>query len=351
MEKLSILYLGVESGTSRHRAQALRRLGHDVCVVDPDGLLPNRRVIGYWMHRAGGDFLAGLARRRVLNAIGSREFDLALVNGGMLVDAALVTALKQRCGMVLNYNNDDPFGRRDGAKWRLYLEALPIYDQAIVVRECNVREALAAGARDVLRVYMSADEVAHAPRPLTREDRDRWGSRVVFIGTWMPERGPFLARLIDCGVPLAIFGDRWHKAGEWPLLRTHWRGPGLIADDDYAKAVQCAGVCLGLLSKGNRDQSTTRSFEIPHLRGVLCAERTPEHLALYRENVEAVFWSGPEECAEKCRELLGDEAWRERLAGNGHARCGENRTLNESMLRNALAKAMKVSRREAAVSA
>jgi spore maturation protein CgeB len=339
ISNLSILYLGVDSGTSRHRVNALRRLGHSLCVIDPESLFPNRAVVGWWMHQAGGAFVARRARRLVLNAIGSREFDVAFVNGGMLVDHTLVTELKRRCGAVINYNNDDPFSRRDGGKWRIYLAALPSYDLVTVVRECNAGEARVAGAPDVLRVYMSADEVAHSPRLLTKEDEDKWGSTVAFIGTWMPERGPFLARLIERGVPLAIFGDRWHKADEWPLLQPHWRGPGLYSDDDYAKAVQCAGVCLGLLSKGNRDLSTTRSFEIPHLGGVLCAERTLEHLDLYHEDVEAVFWDSPEECAEKCRQLLSNPGWRRRIARNGRARCIENQTLNESTMANALLRA------------
>lgn len=351
MPKLSVLYLGAESGTSRHRANALRRLGHDVCVVDPAGFLPASRAISSWNHHTGGCLLGGLARRGVLNAIGSHEYDLALVDGGMLVDRVLVNELRQRCKVVLNYNIDDPFGQRDGRKWRLYLEALPLYDLVAVVRECNVREAVAAGARDVIRVHMSADEVAHSPVPCTEEDRDQWGARVTFIGTWMPERGPFLARLIDLGVPLAIFGYRWQKAREWPLLRKYWRGPGIYNDSDYAKAVQCADVCLGLLSKGNRDLSTTRSFEIPHLGGVLCAERTSEHLSLYREDVEAVFWCNAEECAQKCKELLRDAQRRRALAQNGRARCIRNRTVNERMLQRILSSATIASKSETAASA
>ncbi len=68
-----------------------------------------------------------------MSAIGSREFDLAFVNGGMLVDRTLVTELRQRCGKVINYSNDDPFSSRDGRKWRLYLDAVPLYDLVIVV--------------------------------------------------------------------------------------------------------------------------------------------------------------------------------------------------------------------------
>jgi hypothetical protein len=336
MPPLSILYLGPDSGTSRHRAIALRRLGHSVTMVDPHGFLPGNGAVAYWVHHTGARFLDRYIMRRVMQAIGSSKFDFALVNGGELIGPALVAALRGQCGAVVNYNSDDPFGTRDGHRWRLYMESVPLYDRLIVLRDCNVHEALSAGARDVVKHYMSADEVAHAPRELTSADRAKWGSEVVFIGTYMPERGPFLARLVELGVPLTIYGGRWSRAPEWPVLQPHWRGPAIYSDD-YAKAVQCADVCLGLLSKGNRDLSTRRSFEIPYLGGVLCAERTPEHLELYEEGVEAVFWSTAEECAEKCEQLIHDSEWRKVLAQNGRARCIKNQTLNEDILRRVVA--------------
>jgi spore maturation protein CgeB len=188
----------------------------------------------------------------------------------------------------------------------------------------------------VHRVLMSADEVAHSPIEMTAEERASWASEVLFVGTWMPERGPFLVRLLELGVPLTIYGDRWRKAPEWRTLRAAWRGPGLTGGDDYRKAIQCAKVCLGLLSKGNRDQSTTRSAEIPMLGRVLCAERTPDHLAMYIEGEEAEFWDTPEECAHKCRLLLSDEARRERIAVRGRRRCLKNGPLNERILEEIL---------------
>lgn len=336
MRPLNILYLGSAAGTSRHRANALERLGHAVTVVDPRQLLPSIRAIDYWVHHTGALFVDRLVSWRMAKAFDAAAFDLLWVDGGALLTPALVRELGDRIGSAVNYTIDDPFGRRDGRKWRNYLETVGLYDLVAVVRECNVEEAAARGVRNAMLVWMSADEVAHAPRDLSSEDHKRWDSDVLFVGTWMPERGAFLARLIQLGVPLSIVGDRWYKAKEWGELRPHWRGPGIYNDDDYARAIQCARVCVGLLSKGNRDLSTTRSFEIPHLGGLLCAERTSEHTRFYREDEEALFWSTPEECAEKCRYALAHPDVRRRIAERGRARCIRNRSLNQPVLESIL---------------
>jgi spore maturation protein CgeB len=343
---LRMLYLGGDSGTSRHRALSLSRLGHKVRTLDPHSFFPPGRLMGYWIHRTGALGLGRFIRSRILETIRSAEFDVVWVDWGDVICPELILDLKQRAKFVINYNVDDPYGPRDGNKWRLYLRSVPFYDLVVVVRDCNVGEAFKAGARDVMRVYRSSDEVAHAPRKLTPSDLAKWGSEVAFIGTWMPERGPFLARLVELGVPISIWGDRWSKAKEWPILRPHWRSRGLWIDDDYAMAVQGAKVCIGLLSKGNRDQSTQRSFEIPYLGGVLCAERTAEHTQLYREDEEAAFWSTPEECASKCMQLLRDEPLRTHLSINGRSRCLKNNTTNEAVLAQILYETLRPEQRQ-----
>jgi spore maturation protein CgeB len=194
----------------------------------------------------------------------------------------------------------------------------------VVVRKENIEEARALGARKVLFVFRSADEVAHAPLELSEEEQAKWATEVLFVGTGFPERGPFLAQLVKLGVPLSIYGSRWSRLPEWKTIQQCWKGPNLGDTYSYAAAIQSAKVCLGLLSKGNRDLHTQRSLEIPCQGGVFCAERTEEHLALYEEDKEAVFWTTAEECAAKCRALLADEAWRRSVAENGRLRYLKN---------------------------
>ena len=336
MKPLNILYLGVGGGTSLHRAYALKRLGHRVHILSQYGFTPNHRIFHKWVNLTGALGLEGYIQRRLLSALPQDPFDLVWVDSGGLIGPDLVRELHRRYSMVINYNLDDPFGTRDGRLWRIYLQSVPLYDLIAVVREENTAEALAWGAKRVIKVFRSADEVAHAPRPLDPADWERWGSDVVFVGTWMPERGPFMAELVRRQVPLAIYGDNWKKAKDWPLLRSCWRGPGLHQADHYAKAIQCSKVCLGLLSKGNRDLHTQRSLEVPYLGGLLCAERTTEHTSLYRENEEAIFWSSAEECAEKCLQMLKDPPLRKCAAQQGRIRCLANRTTNENVMEDIL---------------
>lgn len=336
-ERLAILFLGANGGNALKRANALRRLGHDVTLIDPYSLFPFRNFVGRLIYYGGASLIETYLKKMITPIIKQSGFDVTFVDNGELVGRNLLSELRKISNILINYNNDDPFGPRDKKKWRLYQEAVPHYDLLAVVRAVNVAEAYALGARKVLQVFMAVDEL-DGPRAITPQDRLRFPHEVLFIGTWMPERGPFLRELIHAGLPLAIYGDNWQKAPEWPALRPVWQGPAIYGDD-YLKAIQLAKISLGLLSKGNRDLHTTRTFEIPYCGGLLCAERTSEHLQLYREDIEAVYWSDVHECLEKCKKLLSDETMRAGIAEKGRMRCLRNGIFNENNLKKMLAAA------------
>ena len=336
---LNILYLGPDYGTSRHRADALRRLGHSVELIDQWAFLPQhpflKKVIGKLTHEIGPAWMEPYVRRRLLAAINRKRFDVIWSDQCNLIGPNTTLALKEHGKWFLSYVIDDPFGPRDKKRFSLFRKSVRHFDLMAVVRRPNVKEAYDLGVPKVVLVSMSVDDIAHAPLALNSDEKARWASEVAFIGTWMPERGPFIAKLIQLGVPLTLYGDRWQKAPEWPVIKNIWRGPGVVGPD-YVKAIQSAKICLGLLSKQNRDQHTTRSAEVPYIGSLLCAERTEEHLARYKEDEEAVFWETPEECAEKCFALLADEERRNRIAEAGRRRCIASGYLNEPVMKRIL---------------
>ena len=342
---MRILYLGDDfiQSTSAHRSAALVRLGHNVITINPRSFMPPHRMISALNVRTGFRLFASWVGFRVRSAIKERLYeagwpslDLVWVDGCPELPPDFFRWVKDQDYRVLNYIIDDPFGGRDRRKWDLWVKSLRHHDLTVVVRVQNIEEARRRGAKRVVRVLMSCDPQAHAPITLTDTDRDKWASEVAFIGTWMPERGPFLQRLLELGVPLSIWGDRWHKAPEWPQLQASWRGPAIYGSD-YVKAVQCAKVIIGLLSVGNRDLSTTRSAEVPFIGGaVFCAQRTPEHEAMLKDGFEAFFWSTSDECARLAISLLADPDLRHRLAAAAQQRIRRDNVTNDAVLRYCL---------------
>ena len=343
----SILYIGNSSqgSTSFQRANALRRLGHEVVIADPY-LVFHASIDSQWMgavHFRTGyrllqpqvqQWLAGLLR-------GFHDFNMAWVDNGELLGPDCLRLLNKTGLLTVLYNHDDPTGARDGRRFDSLLKAISFYDICTVVRQENVLEYQSLGAQQVLRILMSYDELMHAPYPHADALPAAFRSEVVFIGTWMRGEGRdrFLLELVKQGIPVCIWGQRWEKSPLWDQLKAFHRG-GNLGGRDYVAAIQGAKVCLGMLSKGNRDLHTTRTMEIPYAGGVLCAERTSEHMELYAEGVEAVFWRDAEECARQCRRLLDDDAWRESVRTAGMARVRAAHRGHEDMCRAILKAAL-----------
>lgn len=335
---MKILYLGDTNptSTSRHRANALIRLGHNVVLQDARNAYSKRNANAFLgrLHYHTGYRLLQITISNWLKSVLKVQsgIDLIWVNGGEFFGPTCVQVLKSYGCPVLLYNNDDPTGGRDGHRFDSLVNAIPYYDLCVVMRELNVAEYYKLKAQHVLLVTMSYDEVVHKGLETADLIPEKYKSEVVFIGTWMPKenRDVFLKDLIDRGVPLSIWGDAWEKSKLWNQISKHHKG-GALYGPDYLAALQGAKICIGLLSKGNRDLYTTRSMEIPYAGGVLCAERTTAHMAMYKEGVEAFFWSNATECATICKTVLNDTQLREQVRKNGYKRLLENQMGNEDI--------------------
>jgi spore maturation protein CgeB len=336
---MKILYIAANEFNAKLQGDALRRLGHDVFQVDPYGPLKESRLGQIWTFKTGNFGTAWVINNCILQRLQGRRFDVCLVDGGDLVSAALVQRLRSMCNRVVLFCRDNPFVARDGLRWRLLKSALPHYDLFVTRRQSSVEAAYRLGAKNAMHVFLPADEVAHRTPQLTAADRERYGAPVSFIGTWMPERGPFIERLLQRGVPLRVIGPRWTRAENYRAIRSV-ASAELLNTTEYVKALAACQIALAMLSKGNADLHTARSVEIPAIGRLLCAERTEEHQAMYRDGEEAVFWNDADECADVCLALLSDPDRIERIAAAGHRRILANGHFNEPTFTKILTAAM-----------
>jgi spore maturation protein CgeB len=103
--------------------------------------------------------------------------------------------------------------------------------------------------------------------------------------------------------------------------------------DAYRNGIWRSKINLSFLTKSNQDEYAHKSFEIAGCGGFLLVERSPGHLSRFVEDKEAVFFSTVEECIEKIRLYLPDEAARARIAHAGRERAERDGYHNDHQLR------------------
>jgi|SRR6218665_297114 len=340
---MNILYFGEDkvSSTAYHRATAIQRLGHSVEIINPYKQVEasfNSAIMGKIHYRTGYFLLQRQLRKWLKKMVTEiKTPDVIWVNGGELFGLECIRILKSVGKPVVLYNNDDPTGGRDGNRFASLLKAIRYYDLCLVLRVPNIEEYKKLGAKNVLRVNMSYDEVIQKPFDDINEIPEKFRSDIAFIGTWMrnESRDVFLLHLIQKGLPVSIWGDHWQKSALWEKIKPHYRGKA-ISGRDYVAGIQGAKICIGMLSKGNRDLHTRRSVEVPFIGSVLCGERTAEHTDMFKEGEEAVFWDNADECAEWCSQLLADDVKREHIRKAGMEKVRALEVGNEDIARKAL---------------
>lgn len=339
---LTILYCGTlnPGGTCLQRMEELQCLGHRVIPIDTvPGEIATRRNTFAWRvrNRLLGPLDESRTNERLLALPADVAPDLLWFDKPVTIERSTLLALRSKWpnAFFLTYSGDDMFNPRNQS--RAYLQTMAHWDLRVTTKSFNVAEFQAAGASDVLFVDKAFSPQVHRPMPLTREDRERFGADVGFIGWPEGARERSMRFLARRGVSVRVWGPwpRWKNSGG---LQVEGKP---VWGDDYARAICSFRINLGFLRRINRDLHTTRSVEIPACGGFLLAERTDEHRRLFEEGVEAEFFGSDAELLDKVRYYLTHESERARIAAAGLRRCivggYSNAARLTSILRHALA--------------
>ncbi len=332
--KKKILFVGLkgEGQTSAQRIRALESLGHIVIAIDASA--PKHGSVWSGIHYRAANFvfrngltvclpdLGHLNERIIQSSHSGIRWDLLWLDKPLVVKPE--TIRKFRCAnpaaRVISYSPDDMFARHNQSAQ--FLAILRYIDAFITTKSYNVEELKELGCAMVLFVDNGYDPATHRPFELTEQERKKFGGPVGFIGAYEIDRALFMNFLADNGVSVRIWGPRTWKgfmnAHPDPNLRIEYRE---LLGDDYARAISAFDINLCFLRKINRDLQTTRSIEIPACSGFMLAERSSEHLQLFREGKEAAFFSTREELLHKVHFYLERPHERIQIARAGRERC------------------------------
>ncbi len=261
--------------------------------------------------------------RKILNLINRKIYDIVWIDKGLTINPSTLKKIKKKqpqC-IIISYSPDNMVLRHNQSC--NYVKCIPLYDYHITTKSYITKELQNLGAKNIIFTNKSYESTFHYPRKLTTYDIEKLGGDIGFIGAWEKERCESILYLVKRGLNVRIFGG-----GKWLEYKNKYSNlkiedSGLFSED-YSKALQAFKISLCFLRKINSDLQTSRSMEIPACGGFMIAERTNEHLSLFREDEEAVFFSSNEELYDKCKYYLLHTEEREAIARAGHIRCQES---------------------------
>jgi len=336
---MKILFVGVLNSRASmdwHRCDALRRLGHEVAELDQSPLTGPGHVRRFLRYIDGHPFKAESVARlnaQLLTAVLTERPRIVWIEKGLTVKAETLLRIKTEnpdLGFV-SYQDDNPFGERRYERpfWSNFVDCIPNYDLHFVKRLTDVAEFKSRGARRV-EIFMNGfSESFFGDVPATQPTGHRYP--ISFLGTRIDDRGALITKLmLRYRLDIHVYGQRWNRCLGYYVCRGRFHGA--FAAERYAEIVRASKINLGFVSFSNRDEYTGRSLDIPAAGGFLLTWRTPVHQALYREGVEAEFFSDVSELVKKCRYYLKHEDERQSIAAAGFARSRrDDYSLTQSM--------------------
>lgn len=301
--------------------RAFRTAGHSVANVSPEPfsgtgwesafLKVAKRVLQPALVRAFNE--------KILKEAENLRPDLFFVFKGPLIESRTLRCLREAGTVCIQFYPDVSF-RVHGP----YLsEALKEYDWVFTTKSFGLKDLHEQlGVTNASFLPHGFDPETHRKWALSDRDLADYSCDVSFIGTWSPKKTEIIRNLARA-VPdrkIRVWGNQWEKAGKIEGVEVVGRG---VRGPEYSRAIRASSINLGLLSErragaSDGDHITSRTFHIPASGGFLLHERTGEALQYFEENIEAAFFEGNEELAEKVNCFLDHTDLRERITEAGY---------------------------------
>lgn len=318
-KKLNILIYGepFEWAMAANLIQSYKDVGHNAELFDYTQLLYRTKKFTL-MNRALDRLMfyqvAKSINTELIDKLNRTKYDVLLVLKGIHLFPETIAAAKKRVDYVVNWNPDDFFNPLNNSKY--LLDSFSIYDCIFTARSHLIDEYRQRGVKraEILDWYY-LPKYQH-PVEVSDIDRQKFGSDIVFVGTWSRRREKFIAQLH--GMNIKVWGGGWHRAHKQFKTRIECRPP--IFAEEMCKVVCSSKINVNILTIENHDTSNLRNFEVPACNGFQLTERSDRILELFEENKEIACFSTPEELAFQCGYFLEHQHEREQIRAGGFER-------------------------------
>jgi spore maturation protein CgeB len=311
--------------TATYTYQALQRMGHRVRGIDVSGFNDGFMILDKFVkNEARQGVMRGqyvdFVSQVLLESLREKPIDILICMAQAPISPKALQELKSRGVITVLWFVEDYL------RFTYWREMAKHYDFVFTIQkgEC-IEKIKAAGAREVHYLPTACDPFFHAPLELSKEDKEKWGSPISFVGAGYHNRVQTFAALGN--YPFKIWGSEWPTIK--PFDRMVQEDSRRIKPEEYVKIFNATEVNLNLHSSSERggvdptgDFVNPRTFELASCGAFqLCDDRQllPElfsNLEDMREKIE-YYLAHPEErtaVRERARaRVLKDHSYERRM--------------------------------------
>ncbi len=321
-DRLRILVVGPVYGGSYPIAcylkDAFEDLGHTVSFVDLAAFYPGYQELQTW--DAGSDLLRPL--EQLLSQLIERRAEV--FSPDVIVVMAQAPICEESLKRIRGEGTPVAYWFVEDYRRMPYWKRLATSTDAFFVIQREARDAIqAAGAPFVRYLPLAAQPSVHRPCRLSREEIERYGSAVSFVGAGYRNRRNFLARLAS--PELKVWGNEWD--GSPSVLQEVIQEEGRrVSTEETVQIFNASHINLNVHSSTyheaidpHGDFVNPRAFEIAACGGFQLVDRRNLLPEVFSEQ-EIVVFEGLKDAREKIRHFLDREQDRREFAEKGRRR-------------------------------
>ncbi|MBN2438702.1 MAG: glycosyltransferase [Deltaproteobacteria bacterium] len=299
---------------TEYQESAIRSLGHELVVFeDRQHRIPGRlRKRFNFLHRIDQKIIS----RQLLSLVWATMPDIVIVQGGYRELPDTLKRLKKFGTKTILWTTDAPIS------FQVIIETAPLYDYIFCLGTEAIELLDRAGIKGAQWLPMACDPDYHHPVKCTPDELKKFGSDVVFVGSYYPERATLFERLLVLNsCELAIWGPGWNALPAASPLRKHIRGLH-IRPEEWLKIYSAGKIVLSAHYHDPQGvipvyQASPRVFEIMACGAFQLCDDQRDVFALFKDGQDLVKFSDGKDLVAKVKYYLDHPEERKAIASQG----------------------------------
>jgi spore maturation protein CgeB len=303
------------STITEYMERAIRSLGHDLFVFEdrlhriPGRVREKIPVLNRLDQR--------LINRSLLAVAEKVKPEIMIVTGGHRISPETIQKFKDRGVLSILWTIDAP------SDFQLIIDAAPLYDHIF----CQGTEAVElldqAGIVGARWLPMACDPSCHHPVTCPPSDKARYGSDLVFVGSYYAGRASLFEKITK--FDLAIWGPGWDSLDRNSPLRRCIRGAH-TTPEEWLKIYSASKIVLAAHYHDPQNsfpvyQASPRIFEALACGAFVICDRQRDVFSLFKEEDHLVSFYDSNDLIDKVTYYLEHAEERTAMATRGRAEC------------------------------